>query len=92
MKVMKNALTVESKKPTLPEDSVKISNILYWKVFTKLYQERPEAEWYEVSEMDLDKMWFGLKEIPYEISFDDYRFFEVIDKQKYLWAKLKYGI
>lgn len=93
---MKNVLFVESKKPTLPENSVKIPSIKYWNVLTELYEQYREAEWYEVSQMDLDKMWFGLKEIPYQnsldSSFDGYRFFEVLDKEKYLWAKLKYGI
>ena len=90
---MKNALTVESKEPTPPENSVKISSIKYWNVLTELFEQNPEATWYQISQMDLDEMWLGLKEISYEDSpFDSYRFFEVVDKQKYVWAKLKYGI
>ena len=93
---MKDALIVGSRKPTLPENSVKISSIKYWNVLTELFEQNREAEWYEVSQIELDKMWLGLKEIPYQDSldspFDNYRFFEVLDKQKYLWAKLKYGI
>lgn len=93
MKDMKNALIVESKSTTIPENSVKISSIKYWNVLTELFEQHREAEWYEVSQIQLDEMWLGLKEIPYEDSFfDNYRFFEVVDKQKYLWAKLKYGI
>lgn len=95
-KVMKDVLIVGSRKPTLPENSVKISSIKYWNVLTELFDQNREAVWYEVSQMDLDEMWLGLKEIPYhyslDSSFDNYRFFEIIDKQKYVWAKLKYGI
>ena len=93
---MKDVLIVGSRKPTLPENSVKISSIKYWNVLTQLYEEHREASWYEVCQMELDEMWFGLKEIPYhyslDSSFDNYRFFEIIDKQKYVWAKIKYGI
>ena len=93
---MKNVHIVELKKPTLPENSVKISSVKYWNVLTELFEQNREAQWYEVSQMDLDEIWLGLKEIPYQDSldsaFDSYRFFEVLDKQKYLWAKLKYGI
>lgn len=91
MKVMKNALTVESKKLTLPENSVKIQDILYWNVLSQLFQEHEEHSWYELSYVELDVMWLGLKEISCETN-SGHRVFEVIDKQKYLWAKLKYGI
>jgi hypothetical protein len=93
---MKDALIVESRKPTLPENSVKISSIKYWNILTELFEQHSEALWYDVSQMELDKLWLGLKEIPYEDNlgsyFDSHRFFEVVDKQKYLWAKIKYGI
>lgn len=98
---MKNVHIVELKKATLPENSVKIPSMKYWNVLTELFEQNREAQWYEVSQMDLDEMWLGLKEIPYQdrldrldspFVFDNYRFFEVLDKQKYLWAKLKYGI
>jgi hypothetical protein len=91
MKVKKDALIVESKKITPPENSVKIRDTEYWNVVTQLYEQYPEAEWYEMSQMDLDQMWFGLKELPTTFN-SSFRFFEVVDKQKYLWAKLKYGI
>ena len=92
-KGVNNVRIVELKKIKLPENSVKIQDILYWNVLTQLYEDRRESEWYELSQMELDEMWLGLKEIRYEGSFfDGYRFFEVIDKQKYLWARLKYGI
>ena len=93
---MKNVLIVELKNPTPPENSVKISSIKYWNVLTELYEQNREAEWYEVSQMDLNEMWLGVKEIPHQNMsdsyFDSYRFFEIINKEKYLWAKLKYGI
>jgi hypothetical protein len=41
--------------------------------------------------VELDVMWLGIKEISFETDSRD-RVFEVIDKQKYIWAKLKYGI
>jgi hypothetical protein len=88
---MKNAHTVESKKTTLPENSVKIQDILYWNAFTQLFEEHEESSWYDLSYQELDVMWLGLKEISFE-SDSGHRVFEVIDKKKYLWAKLKYGI
>lgn len=88
---MKNALTVESKKLTLPENNVKIQDILYWNVLTQLFQEYEESSWYELSDQELDVMWLGLKEISFETD-SGHTVFEVVDKQKYLWAKLKYGI
>ena len=91
MKVKKDALIVESKKITPPENSVKIRDTVYWNVITQLYEQYPEAEWYEMSQMDLDQMWFGLKELPTTFN-SNFRLFEVVDKQKYLWSKLKYGI
>ena len=93
---MKDVLIVELKRPTLPENSVKISSVKYWNVLTELFEQNREAVWYEVSQMKLDEMWLGLKEIPYrdgfDSPFDTYRLFEVVDKQKYIWAKLRYGI
>ena len=90
---MKNALTVELKNPTLPENSVSIPSAQYWNLITELYEAHSECEWYSVTQMDLEKKWFGLKEIHDEDdAFGDSRFFEIIDKEKYLWAKLKYGI
>lgn len=91
MKVLKNALIVELKKPTLPENSVLIENIIYWNIYTQIFEEQEEYLWYEVSQMELDENLLGLKEICCETD-SPHRFFEVIDKQKYLWAKLKYGI
>lgn len=88
---MKNALTAESRKPTLPENSVKIHDILYWKAFTKLFEEHEENSWYHLSYVELDALWLGIKEISFEADSGN-RIFEVVDKQKYLWAKLKYGI
>jgi hypothetical protein len=93
MRVMKDALIVESKRPTLPENSVSIPNIQYWNLITELYSTHSEFEWYSVSQMELEEKWFGLKEIPIpDEHFDNTRYFEVINKQKYIWAKLKYGI
>ena len=88
---MKNALTVELKKLTLPENSVKIDNTLYWKIINQLFEEYEESLWYELSYEELDEMWLGLKEISCDTD-SGHRVFEVIDKKKYLWAKLKYGI
>jgi hypothetical protein len=88
---MKDVLIVGSRKPTLPENSVKIQDILYWNALTQLFQEHEEHSWYELSYVELDVMWLGIKEISFETDSRD-RVFEVIDKQKYIWAKLKYGI
>ena len=90
---MKNVHIVELKKPTLPENSVSIPIIQYWNLMTELYDAHSECEWYTVTQMELGEKWFGLKEIHHgDDSFGDFRFFEIIDKEKYLWAKLKYGI
>lgn len=88
---MKNVLTAESKKSTLPENNVLIENIIYWNIYTQIFEEQEEHLWYEVNQMELDKNLLGLKEIDRETDSPN-RVFEVIDKQKYLWAKLKYGI
>ena len=90
---MKNVLIVESKRPTLPENSLSIPSVQYWNLITELYSAHSESEWYSISQMELEKKWFGLKEIPIaDEFFDNYKLFEIIDKEKYLWAKLKYGI
>lgn len=91
MKVMKSVLTVESKKTTLPENRVLIENIIYWNIYTQIFEEQEEYLWYEVSQIELDKNWLGLKEIDCKTD-SPHRVFEVVDKEKYLWAKLKYGI
>lgn len=88
---MKNALTVELRKLTLPENSIKIYDILYWKVLAQLFEEHEESSWYDLSYDELDVIWLGLKEISFETD-SNHKVFEVVDKQKYLWAKLKYGI
>ncbi len=90
---MKDALIVELKRPTLPENSLKIPSIQYWNLITELYSAHSEFEWYYATQMELEEKWFGLKEIPIaDEFFDNYKLFEIIDKEKYLWAKLKYGI
>ncbi len=97
---MKNALIVESKKIIPPENSIQILEKVYWGIMNDFHNSTLEKEWFYESEQTLQLKWLGLKEI--EISdhdffkryefFRDRKFFEVLDKEKFLWIKIKYEI
>jgi hypothetical protein len=100
MRVMKNALIVESRNITIPENSIQILEKVYWRIMNDFYDSNLEKEWFYESEEILQMKWLGLKEIEISDSdffkryefFRDRKFFEVIDKEKFLWIKIKYEI
>lgn len=97
---MKNVLIVESRNITIPENSVQILEKVYWRIMNDFYDSNLEKEWFYESEEILQMKWLGLKEIEISDSdffkryefFRDRKFFEVIDKEKFLWIKIKYEI
>ena len=84
----------------LNEGEVSIREKLFWKIISDFYDSTPEKDWFYESEEFLYERWLGLKEI--EISDQDFfekyhcfkyvKIFQVLDREKFLWIKLKYGI
>jgi hypothetical protein len=91
---------VELKNITIPENSIQILDRTYWNIMNDFFDSIPEKEWFYEGEECLNVRWLGLKEI--EISdndffarynfFKDRKFFRIINKEKFLWIKMKYGI
>lgn len=97
---MKNVLIVESKNIITPENSVQILEKVYWRIMNDFCDSTLEEKWFYESEESLQMKWLGLKEIEISDSdffkryefFRDRKFFEIIDKEKFLWIKIKYEI
>ena len=70
----------------------------YWEIFNDICNQIPEDEWWLVNRDVLDERFFGLRNcktprehqsvVPWELD----KTFIIINKQKFLWIKLKYGI
>lgn len=90
-----------------PEDLIKIHTKTYWQIINDICSETPEEEWYMVARDNLDEKFLGLKHsITKELmsetpaTFDPstwsdaqvFKYFKIVNKEKFLWIKIKYGI
>lgn len=87
---------------------VEIPTKKYWEVINDICDSLPESKWFLKDRDSLDKQLLGLKIVhiqPAEFNkrnpnrkpinwtdFQTYKFFIIHDKNKYIWAKIKYGI
>ena len=84
---------------TMKESNVVIIPVpKYWEIINNICDTNPEEEWFKIAESELEEKFLGLyyiKNDTYKSHFSEMqlsKFFRVINKEKYLWAKLKYGI
>jgi len=97
---MKSALIVESKSIIIPENEVtyKIPSSKFWSKINDVYNQGLDWHLSDQKIQVLTKKKLGLKYLdtvydgdissPYSSEF----LFEIVDPDKLLWAKLKYGI
>lgn len=85
---------------------VKIHTKKYWEIINDFCNNAPEEEWYLLPRDEIDEKFLGLRHTTWaelmqeNISYDPAiwpedqvcRFFQIINKEKFLWVKLKYGI
>jgi hypothetical protein len=69
----------------------------YWEIINNICDNTPETDWYRCSETELEEKFLGLRFI--NNNYDKFKnerylckFFKVINKEKWLWTKLKYDI
>lgn len=80
------------------ESIVLIPAHTYWEIFNDICSKTPEDEWWLVSRDKLDEKFLGLRhhKAPDEhqsvVPWEQAKVFTIINREKFLWIKLKYGI
>lgn len=80
-----------------------LDSMEYWRIINDICSQHPEEDWYLINQDTLNEEFLGLKsfkkfDMPKIFSpkmhrrVENFKLFNLVNKEKFLWAKLKYGI
>ena len=87
----------------LIEGVLVLDGMEYWRIINDICSQHPEEDWYSISWDTLNEEFLGLKSInifdmpkifPPKMNrrVENFKLFNVVNKEKFLWIKLKYDI
>lgn len=80
-----------------------LNSMEYWRIINDICDQHPEEDWYSINQDALNEEFLGLKsfkkfDIPKIFPpktarrADNFKLFHIVNKEKFLWVKLKYDI